>query len=77
MRALFDKLRQSLVFRVTLIYAAVAWAVVEIVNWGVGKYQWGPPLPTITAILAGMNFLTAVYVSWIAGLAPSQDRRFI
>ena len=70
-RRLFSELKRRRVFRVALVYAAVAWALIEIAGTVAEPLSLPPWFVTFVIIVAGLGFPIAVVLAWAFDVNPA------
>ena len=77
MASLFDKLRRTLMVRVSLIYVVSAWLVLQFVELIVSRLGPFPRVAEVTAELLSLNFLIALFFAWVIEAASPNDRKYM
>ena len=72
LRSLFAELKRRRVFRVALVYAAVAWALIQIAGTVAEPLSLPPWFVTAVIVLAGLGFPIALVLAWAFDVTPAQ-----
>jgi adenylate cyclase len=69
-RGFFVELRRRQVIRVALVYAVVAWAMVEVADTVAPRLGLPDWFPTLVIVAAGLGFPIALVLAWAFDLTP-------
>lgn len=68
---LWTELRERKVVRVAILYAAVAWALTEVLGFLIGAFPFLPEWAnTVVALLFVLGFPVSVFLAWMFDLGP-------
>ena len=69
------ELKRRKVTRVVVVYAAVAWAAVEVADTAFPNLQLPPWTVTLVVVLALLGFPVAAFLAWVFDVTPQGIRR--